>query len=156
FPNRDLIVFTTAAVIAVTLLIQAPLLPRVVRWARLPEDHAAGEERRRAEITAVEHALDALPALATEHGATDEVTGQLRTEYHRRLRVLQADGDDAADDGAGQWEEQYARLRRAAIDHKHDTIVRLRDDGEIDDEVMLRLQDHLDAEAVHLQHDGVS
>jgi CPA1 family monovalent cation:H+ antiporter len=32
FPDRDLIIFVTAGVIAVTLLVQAPLLPPVVRW----------------------------------------------------------------------------------------------------------------------------
>jgi monovalent cation/hydrogen antiporter len=37
FPGRDLIVFVTAGVIAVTLL-QALVLPAVVRWARLPQD----------------------------------------------------------------------------------------------------------------------
>src|SRR3954453_14030877 len=45
FPGRDLIVFVTAGVVAVTLL-QALLLPRVVRWARLPTDTSVHEERR--------------------------------------------------------------------------------------------------------------
>ena len=45
FPGRDLIVFVTAGVMAVTLL-QGLLLPRVVRWARLPQDTSVDEERR--------------------------------------------------------------------------------------------------------------
>jgi NhaP-type Na+/H+ or K+/H+ antiporter len=49
-PDRDLIVFVTSIVIGVTLLVQAPLLPRVVRWAGIGKDNAADEERRRAEI----------------------------------------------------------------------------------------------------------
>ena len=152
FPARDLIVFVTAGVIAVTLLVQAPLLPWVVRWARLPDDHEAERERRRAEIAATTEALEALPAMAAERGTAPEITDQLRLEYDRRLRVLRANGDLSADDGlAAGWEEQYVDLRLAVIDHKHATVVRMRDDGEIDDVVMLELQDGLDVEAVHLR-----
>ena len=39
FPDRDLIIFVTAGVIVVTLVLQALLLPVVVRWARLPARH---------------------------------------------------------------------------------------------------------------------
>lgn len=62
FPDRDLIIFVTAGVIAVTLLVQGPLLPRIVRWARLEDDGEAGRERSLAETTALEEARDALPA----------------------------------------------------------------------------------------------
>jgi CPA1 family monovalent cation:H+ antiporter len=146
FPDRNLIVFVTAGVIAVTLLVQAPLLPRVVRWARLPADHEAEAESRRAFITATEEALQALPGLAAERGSGQEVTEQLRTEYDRWLRALRTGDEDAT-----AWERQYAELRRAVIDHKHASVVRMRDSGEIDDEVLLQLQDRLDTEAVHLE-----
>lgn len=92
--------------------------------------------------------LEALPALAAERGIGPEITGQLRTEYDRWLRVLRT-GDDAA----AAWEEQYADLRLAVVAHKHATVVRMRDRGEIDDEVLLRLQDQLDAETVRLDQD---
>jgi CPA1 family monovalent cation:H+ antiporter len=150
FADRDLIVFATSGVIAVTLLLQAPLLPRVVRWARLSRDPGPERERRRARITATERALEVLPELAARHGTDSEITEQLRAEYDRRLRRLRADHDRAADGGAGSWEQQYADLRRAVIAHKHDTVVRMRDDGEIDDEVLRDIQDDLDVEQVHL------
>ncbi|GAA0583881.1 Na+/H+ antiporter [Paractinoplanes ferrugineus] len=150
FPNRDLIIFVTAGVIAVTLLVQAPLLPRIVGWAHLPEDNRPTEERHRAQITAVEEALAALPGLATAHDADPELTDRLRAEYERRLRVLRSDDPDTSNWGAADWDENYARLRRALIENKHATVVRMRDEGEIDDEVLLDLQEGLDAEAVHL------
>src|SRR5256885_9089550 len=55
FRSRDLIVFVTAGVIAVTL-IQSTALPAVVRWAGLPPDVAADEERHLADIKASEAA----------------------------------------------------------------------------------------------------
>jgi monovalent cation:H+ antiporter, CPA1 family len=151
FPDRDLIVFVTAGVIAVTLLVQAPLLPRVVRWARLPAGNEADTESRRAYIAATEEALKALPGLAAEHGTGPGVIDELRTEYDRWLRALRTGDEDAT-----AWEQQYAELRLAVIARKHDTIVRMRDSGEIDDEVLLRLQDRLDTETVHLEQNRIS
>jgi hypothetical protein len=87
FPARYLIVFAMAGVIAVTLLVQAPLLPRVVRWARLPADNGAETEWRRAYRTATEQALRALPRLAAGRGIRPEVTESLRGEYDRLLRL---------------------------------------------------------------------
>jgi CPA1 family monovalent cation:H+ antiporter len=140
FPDRDLIVFVTAVVIGVTLLVQAPLLPRIVRWARMGEDHTADEERHRAEVESTEEALEALPGTATRLGTAPDIVEQVRIEYDRRLRALR-DGD-----GAGQ--QQYADLYLALLARKHDTVVRMHDAGEIDDEVLRQLQDHLDQEKV--------
>ena len=153
FPDRDLIIFVTAGVIAVTLLVQAPLLPRLVRWARLQDGGEAARERRLAETTALEKAREALPAMAGEVGAGHEVIDQLRTEYDRRLRILHADGNGDGD-GARQWMEQDQALRLAALAHKHDTVVRLRDEGTIDDEVLHRIQTGLDFEEVQIRHRG--
>jgi CPA1 family monovalent cation:H+ antiporter len=150
FPDRDLIVFTTAGVIVMTLLAQVPLFPRLVRWARLRGDQETARERRRAEIAATEDAVAVLPVLAARTGANQEITEQLLTEYERRLRVLRAGHDDTSDDGAASWEQQYENLRSAVIAHKHDAVVRMRDIGEIDDEVLRQIQDNLDAEQVTL------
>jgi monovalent cation:H+ antiporter, CPA1 family len=151
FPDRDLIVFVTAGVIAVTLLVQAPLLPSVVRWARLSGDAAIDRERRLAEITATERVLEAISELAGDVGAREDVADQLRAEYDRRLRVLRTDEDAASEgDGTRDWEEQYAQLRLAAVSHKHDTVVRLRDEGEIDDTVLRQIQTNLDLEEVQI------
>jgi len=87
FPDRDLIVFTTAGVIVVTLLVQAPLLPRVVRWARLRADHETARERHRAEIAATEDALASLPELAARQGTAPAITEQLREEYDRPAHI---------------------------------------------------------------------
>ncbi len=148
FPDRDLIIFVTAGVILVTLLVQAPLLPRVIRWARLTGGNESARERRRAEIAATEGAVASLPELAAQQGTDPGITDQLRAEYTRRLRVLRADQDDVGADDAAGWDQQYANLRSAVIAHKHDAVVTMRDNGDIDDEVLRQIQDNLDAEQV--------
>lgn len=99
----------------------------------------------------LEEARDALPGLAGDVGAGDEVADQLRAEYDRRLRILHADGER---DSAQRWAEQERALRLAALAHKHDTVVRLRDEGTIDDEVLRLIQTGLDLEEVQIRHHG--
>jgi hypothetical protein len=107
---------------------------------------SADEELRRAYVTATEEALSAMPRLAAERGIEPEVTDELRTEYERWLRVLRT-----GDEEATARESHYVELRLAVIARKHATVVRMRDRGEIDDEVLLRLQDRLDTETVRLE-----
>ena len=90
FPAREDIIFVTAGVILLTLLVQGPLLPAVVRWADLPEDHAAEAERRLAEREITEVAVAALSDLADEHGVSDEVRERLAGDYQEHLALVQA------------------------------------------------------------------
>jgi CPA1 family monovalent cation:H+ antiporter len=144
--DRDVIVFVTAGVIAVTLLVQAPLMPRIVRWAGVSDDGSAERERRQAEITAVEEAIDALPALADRAGASQAHADQLREQFQQRLDLLR--GDDSGAAGVARDRE----VRLAAVAHKRDTVVRLRDQGTIDDEVLQQILEGLDFEEVQLRH----
>jgi Na+/H+ antiporter len=89
-PGREAIVFVTAGVIILTLLVQGPLLPAIVRWARLPEDTTAGDELHLAQRAITTAALNALPDLATEHGVSDEVRDNLRRDYQESLELANA------------------------------------------------------------------
>jgi Na+/H+ antiporter len=147
FPDRDLIIFVTAVVIGVTLLVQAPLLPRVVRWARLGQDRSVEQERHRAEVESTEHALAELPELAGRLGAVPEVVEQVRLEYDRRLRALH-DGDTGHSHLAKEQQQQYVDLELAMLADKHDTLIGMHRRGEIDDEVLRAVQDIIDQEKV--------
>jgi len=89
-PGRDAIVFVTAGVIVLTLLVQGPLLPAVIKWAKLPNDDTEREEFELAQRTISGAALAALDDLATEHGISDEVRDQARREGYDRLELANA------------------------------------------------------------------
>ncbi|MFF3851296.1 Na+/H+ antiporter [Streptomyces sp. NPDC002328] len=148
FPDRDVIVFVTSGVIMLTLVVQGLLLPRVVRWARLPHDTSAEEERSLAETTAAEEALKALPDVAADLGTAPEVTEWTRHEYETHLRVVRA-GDDS-EDVVLSHKEDYTALRLALLARKRATVVRLRDENHIDDTVLRQVQAYLDIEEVRL------
>lgn len=88
--GRDEIVFVTAGVILLSLLVQGPLLPAVVRWARFPVDHAEDEEYELAERTISGAALAALDDLAVEHGIGQEVRDKVRAEGYTMLEFSNA------------------------------------------------------------------
>ncbi|MCC2031102.1 Na+/H+ antiporter [Microbacterium allomyrinae] len=83
--GRDEIVFVTAGVIVLTLLVQGPLLPAVVRWARLPDDTSMQQELELAERAITGAALTAVQDLAADHGVSTEVRDRLTRDYYDYL-----------------------------------------------------------------------
>jgi len=84
-PGRDEIVFITAGVIVLTLLVQGPLLPTVVRWAHFPEDLAMKQELELAERAITGAALTAVKDLAHDHGISEETRDRLTRDYYEFL-----------------------------------------------------------------------
>lgn len=88
--GRDEIIFVSAGVIVLSLLVQGPLLPVIARWAKLPADTAADDEYELAERTISGAALAALDDLAAEHGVSDEVRERVRREGYEQLEYTNA------------------------------------------------------------------
>ncbi|MWB98178.1 Na+/H+ antiporter [Agromyces seonyuensis] len=88
--GRDEIIFVTAGVILLTLLVQGPLLPAVVRWARFPEDFGEDEERSLAERSLSGAAYQVVDELADELGVGDDTRERVRRDLEERLEVMNA------------------------------------------------------------------
>jgi NhaP-type Na+/H+ or K+/H+ antiporter len=151
FPDRDLIVFITAGVVAMTLVVQGLLLPATIRWARFPSDDRDQTERQLAEQVSTEEALAALDDVSAELGTEPAAAERLRTEYEEHLNLLRARYSDSDDpDPALRLDEQYATLKLALLARKRASTVRLRDERRIDDSVLRAVQARLDIEEVRL------
>ncbi|MBN9178644.1 MAG: Na+/H+ antiporter [Microbacterium sp.] len=88
--GRDIVVFVTGGVILLSLLVQGPLLPAIVRWARLPADESAADEYELAQRTITGAAVAALDDLAAEHGISNEVRDRARRETYEYLELANA------------------------------------------------------------------
>jgi len=152
FPDRALVVFVTAGVIAVTLVLQGLALPLVLRRAQLPPDEDVERELLEAETTATEEALESLEGLAGDVDAGDHAVQRSRTELEVQLRSLEAGEDDELDEDQ-QAAADYASLRLAVVRRKREVLLRLRDEKRIDDIVLRRIQSRLDLEEVRLAAD---
>ncbi|MBT2501053.1 Na+/H+ antiporter [Curtobacterium sp. ISL-83] len=150
FPDRDLIIFVTAGVVVLTIVGQSIVLPLVLRRAALPEDESVAEERRHAERTAIEEALAALPRLARSTGADRATVARLRKDYEAHLDVIEARAEDDDDHPALQRHDNAVALELALVQHKAATLLRLRDEDEIDDLVLRQIRAGYDAEEARL------
>ncbi len=146
FPERDLVVFSTAVVIVLTLAVQGPILPLLLRWAHLPADD--GSEAVLARTESSRAALEALPRLAEQLGTDDAVQMKVAHEIERHLAALTTAPEEAAD--TTRTHEQYRDLRLAILQVKRETGLRLRDEGRVDDTVLRTLQSELDIEEIRL------
>ena len=150
FPDRDMIIFVTAGVIIVTLVTQGLVLPKVVRWANLPADTAMAAELQLAQRTATEEAIAAMPMIAEELGTDPDVVERTNREFAKHLHVLHAGVEDEQDEPALRHDQHYTALRLALLTRKRATVVRLRDQNQIDDTVLRQIQARLDIEEVRL------
>ena len=149
FPDRELIVFLTFAVIVATLILQGLTLPALISFLRVSDDGGAEREDAKARIHAAEAALVRLEELLAEGAVRPETAERLRGAHGFRRDRFRArlDGVDSA------IEEQsvaYQRVMRELLAAEQAALVALRNDGVIDDTVMHRVQRDLDLEAARL------
>jgi hypothetical protein len=91
------------------------------------------------------------PAGSSFAGLTWATTApRLQREYTKHLRLLHANDGDAADEPALHYDRQYTALRQAVLARKRAVVLRLRDQGRIDDTVLRQVQARLDIEEVRL------
>lgn len=150
FPDRDLIVFVTSAVILITVLLQGTTLPAVMRWAGLTEDQARLDELELARRQATEAAIEAMPRIAAELGVHDELLERFRYEYeeHAKLILLDAESEDGI--RVAEERELIRQLRLGVLEHKRQHVTAMRDRRVIDDIVLRELQLTLDIEELRL------
>jgi len=147
FPDRDLIVLIACGVIMLTLL-QALLLPAVVRFARLPVDTSVAEELQLAEVYTLEAALEAIDTTAAELGSGEKVVARVRHELEMQRTLVAASG--AGDDPVVQHDDQYTSLVLALIARRRSALLELRDEQRIDDIVLRQVQARLDIDEVRI------
>lgn len=147
FPDRDLMVLVACGVIVLTLL-QALLLPSVVRFARLPVDTSVADEVQFADEYSLDAAIEALEDTAVELGSGELVVERVRRELDKERKLLAAAG--AEDDPVIEHDGQYRNLSIALIGRRREALLQLRDQQRIDDIVLRRVQARLDQDEVRL------
>jgi len=145
FPERSLIQFLTFAVIIATLVIQGLTLPVLIKTLGVTAGDDGAEEERQARFQAAEAAVDRIGQLEREYPDHRELIDHLRETYvHRMEHVDPSDGTPLDESEAEQL--VHRQIRRAVIDAEREAVIRMRDRGELSDDVMRRLERDLDLE----------
>jgi CPA1 family monovalent cation:H+ antiporter len=138
FPHRDLIFFTSFAVVLVTLVVQGMTLRPLLAWLDVQDDGAVEREVQLARVEALRAALDAANACGG-----GESVDLLRRRYELRLRRAEQSGEDVID----PRDIEVVRLATAA---ERQRLVELRDDGTIGDAAFQRVEQELDVRELEL------
>ena len=151
FPNRELIVFLTFAVILGTLVVQGLTLPAVIRALDLEDDGLEAKEEAKARIHAAEAALGRLEELLDEDWVREDTAERLRGAYRFRSDRFRSRFDPESDGAADSRSTDFQRLRRELLDVERQAVLALRREGRIDDAVMRRVMRDLDLEDARLE-----
>lgn len=155
FPARDLIIFLAYAAILATLLLQGLTLGPLVRRLRIGEgnEEGTGEElaELRARLAGAHAALERAEQTCEGARITPEAQERVREQYEERIRrytkgVKAGGTTEEYREGSEAWRG----WRRSLIAAERETMIALRDRGELPPEAMRRIERDLDLEESRL------
>ena len=142
FPQRDLIIFLTFAIILVTLVLQGLTLPTIIRKLGLCETNPLRLAERHARRQMLRAALDYLESIKSEEEKINAAVWQDTIQHYRELYSMY-------DDHAGEQnsEKQWTELRdlggnvRAA---ERTALKKMRHEDHVSGHVLRKLERELD------------
>jgi CPA1 family monovalent cation:H+ antiporter len=149
FPQRAVVVVVSFAVILATLVLQGLTLPAVVKALKLKDDGADLREEREALRQASEAAVKRLTEIDAISIINPQLMERVRLPYAQRLERLTEQTREDPECRLTEGESAaFRRLRGEALDAERKTVVALRNQGRISEEVLHRVQEALDLEAL--------
>jgi CPA1 family monovalent cation:H+ antiporter len=140
FPQRDLIIFLTFSVILVTLVFQGLTLPLLIRRLGLAGADDTHAEEVNARRVAVEAGLRALREKRTHANKADvHLLDDLIHRYEHRVKELRASRVEA-----GESPLELHEVWRIAAHSERAALLKMRNDGEISDDVMRVIERDID------------
>jgi CPA1 family monovalent cation:H+ antiporter len=144
FPQRSMIIYLAFCLIVATLVVQGLTLPWLIRRLGLSKSVRVKDEEREARRVLVREALLHLDRKRLQDRDQSAMFGDLIANYQQRL-------DAMATERYGRVQGMVDQVRRseailAVLQAERMALIRLRDEGQIDDEVLRTLQRELDLE----------
>ena len=153
FPGRDLVLLLTFCVIFGTLILQGLTLSPLARWLKVDDDGVTEVEERSARLKANEAALVRLEEMASSNRARPETVERLRSEYADRIRQLRCEGPCDENMG-GLFSADFEELAREVLQAERNAVIALRNEEEISDQALRRIQRDIDLAEARLRHLG--
>ena len=146
-----MILFLTFIVILATLVVQGLSLPLLIRWLGVKDDGSMEKEERNARLQANQAALARLNEIAERDPAKADALQRLRIEYEDHIRQLECAEPESAGTPLRLFSSEYERLSHEALQVERRTILQLRNEDVISDEVLRRIQRDIDLAEARLQ-----
>ena len=135
FPQRDLVILLTFGIVFVTLVGQGLTLPALIRALRLEADTSGESESELARDAMRRAAIRAVNKMVAEHGVPAHEAVAVKRFFNSRS--LQRSG-------GGLSPDSEARLWLGAAAAQREALISLWQNGEIGDDVLIRLEREID------------
>jgi monovalent cation/hydrogen antiporter len=142
FPQRSMIIYLAFCSILTTLVFQGLTLPWLIRKLGLSKSVRMHDEEQEARRILLREALVHLDRKRSKNRDQAGMFSELIGSYQRRLDALPAEREEPIQGLVDHASRQEAML--AVLKVEREALIRLRDEGRIDDEVMRTLQRELD------------
>jgi CPA1 family monovalent cation:H+ antiporter len=139
-------------IILATLVVQGLSLPPLIRWLGVEDDDALEKEEREARLAANKAALARLGEIAEKDSAKVDALKRVRIEYEDRIRQLEATETNRTSRHLRLFSAEYERLSYEGLKQERQTILQLRNQDVINDEVLRRIQQDIDLAEARLRH----
>jgi CPA1 family monovalent cation:H+ antiporter len=143
FPQRELIIFLTFAIILVTLVLQGLSLPTIIRKLGLCETDPLRLAERQARRQMLRAALDYLDSIKSQERDINEAVWHDTMQHYRELYAMYDDHAGEAQNSEKQWTE----LRDLGGDVRtaeRSALKKMRYEDRISDHVLRKLERELD------------
>lgn len=151
FPERSVTIFFTLCVVFVTLVLQGLTLGPVIERLGVTETSKGAKREAQLRVRALEAGLHRLRDYEHDHGGAleAEVVGRLMEEYQQRIDVLRGRAAPA-DTDEGRSSALDRELQKEALAAERRTIMSMRSEGEIPDDIFRSIEYDLDLAALRL------
>ena len=154
FPQRDLLIFLTFCVILATLVLQGLSLPPLIRTLGVTGDGIDEKEELKARLRVAEAAVARVDELAEEDWVREDTAERMRGLYGYRRRRFAARFGAIEESDVEDYENRstaFQRFQHEVLGAQREELLRLRNEGLINDEVMRRVERDLDLEEARLE-----
>jgi Na+/H+ antiporter len=150
FPERDLILLLTFAVILVTLVGQGLTLPPMLRWAGWDGAEIEGDETTLARTAAYQAGLDEIERARPDWPGHRPLFDRLESGLRDRTQHL-ATEDPVETAERRQERIEHEEIQRGIITAQRTAVIELRDQGEINDLTLRLIERELDLEELRME-----
>ena len=147
FPQRNLILFLTFCVILSTLVVQGLTLPLIIRLLGLKADGNVDQEEAEVRLRIARSVIEHIEENLSLGVMTDDVLAQVKAKYEIRIaRQMRKAGYKSTAQLNDEQVQQFHQVQHDLIRLERKSVIQLRREGKISDEVLRRLEYELDLE----------
>lgn len=126
-------------------------MPFLIRALGLEDDGSLEREEIKGRVEVANAALARIDELAREEWVREDTAERVRGLYNYRRNRFVARFDGVDEDGLEERSSAYQHLMRDLLDAQRATLLQLRNEGRISDDVMHRIEHDLDLEETRLE-----